>query len=139
MSRRLVAFVVLAVVTAFMWSDAVIEWWQSILDFFLSVNEDVTESVLESRPGNDADLHVLVWAAVGGVFTWAFRSRRLVVLALLIVWSALVETMQPVFTDIRSRQVADYMGNAVGIALVALMLGLISSIRRRTQPNSPAK
>lgn len=139
MSRRLVAFVVLAVVTAFMWSDAVIEWWQSILDFFLSVNEDVTESVLESRPGNDADLHVLVWAAVGGVFTWAFRSRRLVVLALLIVWSALVETMQPVFTDIRSRQVADYMGNAIGIALVALMLGLISSIRRRTQPNSPAK
>lgn len=122
-----------------MWSDIVIEWWQSILDFFLSVNEDVTESVLESRPGNDADLHVLVWAAVGGVFTWAFRSRRLVVLALLIVWSALVETMQPVFTDIRSRQVADYMGNAVGIALVALMLGLISSIRRRTQPNSPAK
>lgn len=139
MSRRLVAFVVLAVVTAFMWSDIVIEWWQSILDFFLSVNEDVTESVLESRPGNDADLHVLVWAAVGGVFTWAFRSRRLVVLALLIVWSALVETMQPVFTDIRSRQVADYMGNAIGIALVALMLGLISSIRRRTQPNSPAK
>jgi hypothetical protein len=138
-SRRLVAFVVLAVVTAFMWSDIVIEWWQSILDFFLSVNEDVTESVLESRPGNDADLHVLVWAAVGGVFTWAFRSRRLVVLALLIVWSALVETMQPVFTDIRSRQVADYMGNAIGIALVALMLGLISSIRRRTQPNSPAK
>jgi hypothetical protein len=129
-SRRLVAFVVLAVVTAFMWSDIVIEWWQSILDFFLSVNEDVTESVLESRPGNDADLHV---------FTWAFRSRRLVVLALLIVWSALVETMQPVFTDIRSRQVADYMGNAIGIALVALMLGLISSIRRRTQPNSPAK
>lgn len=122
-----------------MWSDIVIEWWQSILDFFLSVNEDVTESVLESRPGNDADLHVLVWAAVGGVFTWAFRSRRLVVLALLIVWSALVETMQPVFTDIRSRQVADYMGNAIGIALVALMLGLISSIRRRTQPNSPAK
>lgn len=139
MSRRLVAFVVLAVVTAFMWSDIVIEWWQSILDFFLSVNEDVTESVLESRPGNDADLHVLVWAAVGGVFTWAFKSRWLVVLALLLVWSALVETLQPVFTDIRSRQVADYVGNAIGIALVALVLGLFSGIRRRTQPNSPAK
>lgn len=122
-----------------MWSDIVIEWWQSALDLFLRVNEDVTESVLESRPGNDADLHVLVWAVVGSVFVWAFRSKWLVAIAALLVWSALVETLQPVFTDIRSRQVADYVGNAIGLAAVALVLGLVAGLRRKAQPNSPAK
>ena len=139
MNRRLVAFVILAVVTAFMWSDIVIEWWQSTLNFFLRVNEDVTESVLESRPGNDADLHVLVWAVVGSVFAWAFRSKWSMAIAALLVWSVLVETLQPVFTDIRSRQVADYVGNAIGLAAVALVLGLVAGVRRKAQPNSPAK
>lgn len=139
MNRRLVAFIVLAVVTAFMWSDVVIEWWQSTLNFFLRVNEEVTESVLASRPGNDADLHVLVWAAVGSVFAWAFRSRWLVVLCVLFVWSAVVETLQPVFTDVRSRQVADYVGNAIGIAVVVVVIGVVSGLRRGTQPSSPAK
>lgn len=122
-----------------MWSDIVIEWWQSTLNFFLSVNQDITESVLDSRPGNDADLHVLVWAAVGGVFAWAFKPKWLVVLVGLLVWSALVETLQPVFTDIRSRQVADYVGNVIGLAAVALVLGLATGMRRKAQPNSPAR
>ena len=139
MKRRVLAFALLAVVTAFMWSDAVIEWWQSTIEFFLRVNEDVTESVLESRPGNDADLHVLVWATVSLVFVWAYRMKWVVALAALFVWSAVVETLQPVFTDVRSRQMADYFGNSVGILVTALAVAMISWARGAGQPSSPAK
>ena len=131
MNRRIAAFTFLAVVTALMWSDLVIGWWQSTIEFFLRVNEDVTESVLESRPGNDADLHVLAWAAIGVVFAWAYRARWPAALAALFVWSALVETLQPVFTDIRSRQVADYVGNLIGISTVAVVLAVVGLLRRR--------
>ena len=139
MKRRVLAFALLAVVTAFMWSDAVIEWWQSTIEFFLRVNEEVTESVLESRPGNDADLHVLVWSVVGLVFVWAVRRKWIVALTALFVWSAVVETLQPVFTDVRSRQMADYVGNSVGILVTALAVAMISWVRSAGQPSSPAK
>ena len=122
-----------------MWSDAVIGWWQSTIEFFLRVNEDVTESVLKSRPGNDADLHVLVWAMVSLVFVWAYRAKWVVPLAALFVWSGVVETLQPVFTDVRSRQMADYIGNSVGILATALTVAAISRARRAGQPSSPAK
>ena len=139
MNRRVLAFVLLAIVTSFMWSDAVIEWWQSTIEFFLRVNEGVTESVLESRPGNDADLHVLVWATVSLVFVWAYRMKWVVALAALFAWSAVVETLQPVFTDVRSRQMADYVGNSVGILVTALAVAMISWARSAGQPSSPAK
>jgi hypothetical protein len=61
------------------------------------------------------------------------------VLCVLFVWSAVVETLQPVFTDVRSRQVADYVGNAIGIAVVVVVIGVISGLRRGAQPSSPAK
>ena len=138
-NRRVLAFALLAAVTAFMWSDAVIGWWQSTIEFFLRVNEDVTESVLESRPGNDADLHVLVWATVSLVFVWAYRMKWVAALAALFVWSAVVETLQPVFTEVRSRQMADYVGNSVGILVTALAVAMISWVRRVTQPSSPAR
>lgn len=138
-NRRVLAFALLAIVTAFMWSDAVIEWWQSAIEFFLRVNEDVTESVLESRPGNDADLHVLVWATVSLVFVWAFRLQRAIALTALFVWSSLVETLQPIFTDLRSRQFADYVGNSIGILVTAFTVAVISWARRGDQPSSPAR
>lgn len=130
MNRRLPAFALLVAVTAFMWSDLVIDWWQSTLDFFASVNESVTESVLESRPGNDADLHVLVWGLVSVVFAWAFPRRRLAALVGLLAWSAIVETLQPAFTEIRSRQVADYVGNTIGVTVVALAVTVFVRLRR---------
>lgn len=139
MNRRVFAFALLSVVTAFMWSDTVIEWWQSTIELFLQVNEEVTESVLESRPGNDADLHVLVWSVVSLVFVWAFRRKWIVALTALFVWSAVVETLQPVFTEIRSRQMADYVGNSLGIVTTALAVAVISWARRGGQPSSPAK
>ena len=139
MNRRVFAFALLSVVTAFMWSDTVIEWWQSTIELFLQVNEEVTESVLESRPGNDADLHVLVWSVVSLVFVWAFRRKWIVALTALFVWSAVVETLQPVFTEIRSRQMADYVGNSLGIVATALAVAVISWARRGGQPSSPAK
>ena len=139
MNRRVLAFVLLAIVTSFMWSDAVIEWWQSTIEFFLRVNEGVTESVLESRPGNDADLHVLVWATVSLVFVWAYRMKWVVALGALFVWSAVVETLQPVFTEVRSRQMADYVGNSVGILVTAVAVAMISWARSAGQPSSPAK
>jgi hypothetical protein len=103
------------------------------------VNEGVTESVLETRPGNDVDLHVLVWAATGIVFVWAFRAKWWAALGALFFWSALVETLQPVFTEIRSRQFADYVGNAIGVAVVALVVAVVSRVRSVTQPSSPAR
>jgi hypothetical protein len=138
-NRRVLAFTLLAVVTALMWSDTVIEWWQSTIEFFLRVNEGVTESVLDSRPGNDVDLHVLVWAATSLVFVWAFRAKWWAVLVALFFWSALVETLQPAFTEIRSRQLADYVGNAIGVAVVALLFALIGRSRSVNQPSSPAR
>lgn len=139
MNRRVLAFALLAVVTAFMWSDSVIEWWQSSTEFFLRVNEDVAESVLESRPGNDADLHVLVWAAVGLVFVWAYRQKWAVALAALFVWSAVVETLQPTFTEVRSRQVADYVGNSLGILVAVITMAASAWMRRTGQPSSPPR
>ena len=139
MNRRVLAFTLLAVVTAFMWSDSVIDWWQTALDFFLRMNEGVTESVLETRPGNDVDLHVLVWATTSLVFAWAFRSKWIHALFSLLLWSAVVETLQPVFTEIRSRQLADYVGNAIGVITTAFVVGVIARVRGANQPSSPAR
>ena len=130
MNRRALAFLLLAVVTAFMWSDAVIGWWQSTIEFFLRVNEDVTESVMESRPGGDADLHVLVWAMVGMVFAWAYRAAWPATLLVLLAWSALVETLQPVFTEVRSRQLSDYVGNSIGIVAAGFVVWVFTRLRR---------
>lgn len=139
MNRRILAFALLVVVTAFMWSDSVIDWWQATLDFFLRVNEGVTESVLKTRPGNDVDLHVLVWAATSLVFAWAFRSKWIHALFSLLMWGAVVETLQPIFTEIRSRQLADYVGNAIGVISAALVIGAITRVRGANQPSSPAR
>jgi hypothetical protein len=73
------------------------------------------------------------------VFVWAFRRKWIVALTALFLWSAVVETLQPVFTEIRSRQMADYVGNSLGIVATALAVAVISWARRGGQPSSPAK
>jgi hypothetical protein len=137
--RRACAASFLVLVTALMWSDTVIEWWQSILEWFLAANESATQSLLDARPGNDMDLHVVVWAVSAWSMAWAFASRRWRVLVGVAVWSLVVEFLQPVFTDLRARQSLDYVGNLLGVGLVAVGFAAIGVVqRRRNQPSSPA-
>lgn len=79
-----------------------------------------------------------MWAFVSCVWWWALRSTRPVVQALviLVAWASIVETLQPVFTAIRERQMSDYLGNALGIGIVCVVV----LIRRRYAdgPMSPA-
>lgn len=138
--RRALATAFLILVTVLMWSDAVVDWWQSLLAWLLETNESATQSVLDVRPSGDADLHILVWAMVAWAMAVSFVNRRWRVLMFVAFWSALVETLQPLFTEIRARQVLDYVGNLVGVTLVAIGFLLIDGVRsRRGQPNSPAR
>ena len=140
MIRRTVAVAFLTVVTALMWSDAVVEWWQSALAWLLQANESATQSVLDARPASDMDAHIIVWAAVAWAMAYAFASGKWKALIFVAAWSVLVESLQPVFTDIRARQLLDYFGNLIGVCLVALGFVAVGAVRsRRGQPNSPAR
>lgn len=139
MIRRTLAVLFLGVVTALMWSDAVIEWWQSLLEWLLAANESATQSVLDARPASDMDLHVIVWATVAWAMAVAFPGVRWRVLAFVGVWSLVVESLQPVFTDIRARQALDYAGNLLGVGAVTFAFVAMAGIRRRRQPSSPLR
>ena len=140
MIRRTFATSFLVLVTALMWSDQVIDWWQSIREWLLATNESATQSVLDARPGSDVDLHIVVWAAAAWLMAWAFTQRRWRVLVFVGVWSVVVEFLQPVFTDIRARQTIDYLGNLIGVGLVAIVFVIFGFVqRRRIQPSSPAR
>ena len=109
-----------------MWSDRAIKWWTNIVSFFLRVNHDVTTSVMNNRPTDDADLHAVIWGicAVLVVVAWTKHRKRLVALALLAMWTIFVEIAQPWFTDLRARQASDLIGNVVGIGIVVVVLQL---------------
>lgn len=139
MIRRTLAVLLLGVVTVLMWSDAVVEWWQSLLEWLLAANESATQSVLDARPASDMDLHVVVWATVAWAMATAFALSRWRVLVFVGAWSLVVETLQPVFTDIRARQALDYAGNLFGVGAVALVFAVTAGIRRRRQPSSPVR
>ena len=139
MIRRTLAVLFLGVVTALMWSDAVIEWWQSLLEWLLAANESATQSVLDARPASDMDLHVIVWATVAWAMAVAFPGARWRVLAFVGVWSLVVESLQPVFTDIRARQALDYLGNLLGVGAMACAFAVVAGVRRRRQPSSPLR
>ncbi|KRO62884.1 MAG: hypothetical protein ABR76_06735, partial [Acidimicrobiia bacterium BACL6 MAG-121220-bin61] len=49
------------------------------------------------------------------------RVRAVLVLA---IWSLFVEIAQPWFTDLRSRQASDLIGNFVGAGIVVVVLQL---------------
>jgi hypothetical protein len=110
-----------------MWSDGAVDVWQSIVDFALRWNIAVTSGVMGARQWGDADLHVAVWGAVAVCVLLAMPSRRARWQAFLclLAWSWFVELAQPWFTEIRSRQLVDALGNTVGIiAAYAVMSGL---------------
>lgn len=139
MIRRTLAVLFMGVVTALMWSDVVIEWWQSLLEWLLAANESATQSVLDVRPASDMDLHVVVWATVAWAMAVAFPDVRWRVLGFVGVWSLVVESLQPVFTDSRARQALDYMGNLFGVGAVTFAFVVIAGVRRRRQPSSPLR
>ena len=126
------AGVAIVAATALMWSDTAISWWTKIIEFALRVNESVTTGVLDKRPLGDADLHALVWGACALLVASAVRAvniRR--ALALLFMWTVFVELAQPWFTELRSRQESDLIGNCVGVLLVIVASEVIAKVRAR--------
>ena len=115
-----------------MWSDTAITWWTNIIEFALRVNESATTGVLERRASGDADLHALVWGACALLVAYASHAvniRR--ALALLFMWTVFVELAQPWFTQLRSRQATDLIGNCVGVLFVFVSSEIIAKVRAR--------
>lgn len=135
MRRRLraVAYLVIGLATALMWSDTAIQWWSDIVAFALRVNEDATTSVMNSRPSGDADLHAVVWGASAALlaFSFAIFRHRVISLAALLGWTLAVEIGQPWFTELRSRQLTDLVGNALGVGVVAAAVILQQAVNQR--------
>jgi hypothetical protein len=129
---RAAAVVTIVAVTAVMWSDEAIGWSNSIIEDLRGAGEGAA-TVLEHRPKGDLDLHVSSWALVGALSAASFRGRRArwAALAAVLAWSATVESLQPVFTQIRTFQRGDLVGNALGVALVAVATGLVHMRTRR--------
>lgn len=115
--KPLLAASALVVTTSLMWSDTAISWWANIVSFFLRVNYDATTSVMSHRQNGDADLHAILWGitAVIVLIACSSRKQRVPATVLLGAWSIFVECAQPWFTDLRSRQATDLIGNAIGI------------------------
>ncbi len=130
--RRVVAAAAVVGATALMWSDRAVGVWQSIVDVALRSNEAVTSTVMESRQWGDADLHVAVWGTVAVCVLLALPSPRArwQGLMCLLAWSWFVELAQPWFTEIRSRQLVDAIGNTVGIIGAYAVMSVWARIRR---------
>jgi len=111
-----------------MWSDTAISWWSNIVSFFRRVNHDATTSVMNLRSNGDADLHALLWGITALLVLFACTSRlqRVRVMTLLGVWSVFVEFSQPWFTELRSRQATDLIGNAIGLIGVFVVFETIT-------------
>jgi hypothetical protein len=107
----------LIVTTSLMWSDTAISWWANIVSFFLRVNYDATTSLMSHRQNGDADLHAILWGITAALILFACTSRRQRIQAIVLLgaWSILVEFTQPWFTELRSRQATDLIGNAIGL------------------------
>lgn len=136
--RVIVAVGCTALLTMLMWSDSPTAWWSSIIEYFLEANQSATSTVLDARPGGDLDIHIVLWFATTLVWWWALRHHQKTMKACLVLlgWASLVETLQPMFTEIRDRQLGDYLGNGIGIGLV--VLGLFVRRRYFEGPISPA-
>lgn len=130
--KRVLAVSAVVVTTALMWSDMAISWWSNIVSFFLRVNYDATTSVMNYRQNGDADLHAVLWGVTAALvlFACTSRSQRLRALIFLGIWSVFVEFSQPWFTELRSRQAIDLIGNAIGLIGVFAVFESISHRRR---------
>jgi len=124
--RTILAIVAVVCATALMWSDSAIRWWSGIVNFFLRVNYDATTSVMNNRPTGDADLHAVIWGtcALLVVIACTTHQNRVRTVLVLAIWSLFVEIAQPWFTDLRSRQASDLIGNFIGVGIVVVVLQL---------------
>ena len=124
--RTILAIVAVICATALMWSDSAIRWWSEIVSFFLRANYDATTSVMNNRPTGDADLHAVIWGtcALLVVIACTTHQNRVRAVLVLAIWSLFVEIAQPWFTDLRSRQASDLIGNFVGAGIVVVVLQL---------------
>ena len=115
--KRVFASSAVIITTSLMWSDTAISWWSNIVSFFLRVNYEATTAVMSHRQNGDADLHAMLWGATAALVLFACLSRvqRIQSTVFLAVWSILVEIGQPWFTELRSRQASDLVGNAIGM------------------------
>ncbi len=132
------AFSAVGVATSLMWSDMAISWWSNIVSFFLRVNEDATTSVMNLRSNGDADLHALFWGitALFVLFACTSCSLRWRAMVFLGGWSVFVEFSQPWFTELRSRQATDLIGNAIGLIGVFVIFEMIAHRRPRWEKNN---
>ena len=83
---------------------------------------------MNHRQNGDADLHAIVWGFTALLILYACTSRRQRIAAMVLVgaWSVFVECAQPWFTDLRSRQASDLIGNAIGIVGIFAVFELFS-------------
>lgn len=124
----------LVVTTSLMWSDTAISWWSNIVSFFLRINYEATTSVMSHRQNGDADLHAALWGITAALVLLACttRSQRLWAITSLGTWSVFVEFAQPWFTELRSRQSTDLIGNAVGLIGVFMVFEIVTNRWRHT-------
>lgn len=131
-TRKLVSAGAIGCSTALMWSDTAITWWSNFLNFAMRVNSTATQSVLDNRPSGDADLHAVVWGFCALLIAYALNWRDVWrATAGLFVWTVFVELAQPWFTEMRSRQLSDLIGNCFGILLIAISVEVIAKVRAR--------
>ncbi len=134
---------VVAALTAAMWSDRMSAWWgdQSSGDAPPAVPaplQPAVSTVLDARPStSEADVHVLLWGGVAVLLMVVLRGAglraRLLALGGLFGYSVLVEALQPVASS-RSASWGDVVGNAIGIGLVAVAVGLWPRLRPALRP-----
>lgn len=77
-------------------------------------------------PGNDKALHVMAWALAIGPAALALGRRVPGVVLLFLAWGIAIEWLQPLSG--RSREIADVLANAAGLAL-GVLLGM--ALRQR--------
>ncbi|MFM1838958.1 MAG: hypothetical protein RIS37_224, partial [Actinomycetota bacterium] len=107
-------------------------WWSNFLNFAMRVNSTATQSVLDNRPSGDADLHAVMWGFCALLIAYAVNWRDVWrATAGLFVWTVFVELAQPWFTEMRSRQLSDLIGNCFGILLIAVSVEIIAKVRAR--------
>lgn len=89
---------------------------------------------MNHRQNGDADLHAVLWGITAALVLLACttRSQRLWVIVSLGTWSLFVEFAQPWFTELRSREASDLIGNAIGLIGVFMAFEIISHRNRHT-------
>ena len=96
----------------------------------MRVNSTATQNVLDSRPAGDADLHAVVWGICTLLVAYAMDWRDIWrVTTALFAWTVFVELTQPWFTEMRSRQFSDLLGNCLGILLITALVEVTSKAR----------